>query len=48
MKTTKVISVKCHGNNTDLHPLIINLLNAGTKIAKKDYALRKYLIFLKR
>ena len=36
-RTTKPISVKSHGSNINLHPLIIKLINAGKKVLKKDY-----------
>ena len=36
-RTTKPISVKSHGGNIYLHPLIIKLINAGKKVFKKDY-----------
>ena len=34
-KTTKRISVKSHGNNINLHPRIIKLLNAEKTMLKK-------------
>lgn len=34
-KTTKWISVKSHGNNINLHPRIIKLLNAEKTMLKK-------------
>ena len=36
-KTVRLISVKSHGNNIDLHPLMINLLNAEKMVLEKDY-----------
>ena len=37
-KTTKSISVnKSHDNNINWHPLIINLINTGKTMLKKDY-----------
>ena len=45
-RTTKPISVKSHGCNINLHPLIIKLINGGKTVVKKIMDLMKYLIFL--
>ena len=34
---TKLISIKSHGKNINLHPLIIKSLNAVKTVLKKDY-----------
>ena len=40
-KTANKISVRSRGNNINLNPLIIKLLNAEKTVLKKDYVLDK-------
>ena len=36
-RNNKLISVKSHGSNINLHPLIIKLLCSGKTVIKNDY-----------
>ena len=44
--TTESQSVESHGNNTNPHPVIIQLLNTEKTMLKKTVDLMKHLIFL--
>ena len=41
VRNTKLISVKSHGSNINLHALIIKLINAEKALLKKGYAFVK-------